>query len=83
MADAYQIKNFYPNPSNDIIQISSLGEEIKSTSIIDLTGNIILNENPLNKYKTELSITTLATGIYFLNVKSTSGIVKIFKLVKE
>jgi len=79
----YFLVNFYPNPSNDIIQISSLGEEIKSTSITDLTGNIILNENSLNKYKTELSISTLATGIYFLNVKSTSGIVKIFKLVKE
>ena len=79
----YFLVNFYPNPSKDIVQISSSGEAIKSVAINDLAGNVVLQENYLNKYESELSINLIAPGVYFLNIKSTSGIIKIFKLLKQ
>jgi hypothetical protein len=76
------IVNYFPNPSSEHIQVSSSGEPINSLIITDLAGNVLLIESELNKFNFELSITSLAQGVYLINIKSTKGFIKIFKLIK-
>ena len=78
----YFLVDFYPNPSSDFITITSSGEVIKPFTLIDLTGNKILSKDNLNVTRTEVALNEIASGIYYLNIKSHSGIIKIFKVMK-
>ena len=65
----------YPNPTKDIIYISSkTNVEIESLSIFDIKGNMIefLTKNGLaNNHEIDLS--HLKSGLYFLNIKTNKG----------
>jgi len=69
------IASMSPNPANDFVTISinSEFEEEIELQLIDMTGKIILHKAWLNDDYTSsinLDLTEIATGAYFLNVKS-------------
>jgi hypothetical protein len=77
----------YPNPSNEIVNLkvpnSVNGEEVK-IEIVDMLGNIVLQNNYGINYEHEakINITRMAKGIYILKAKH-SGEEFISKFVKE
>jgi hypothetical protein len=74
----------YPNPSSDILNIdlSSANEEVKSISIVDITGKLIqtidLHENTLLK----LNLSSFASGLYFIKISSATNTI-VRQVVKE
>ena len=62
--------SIYPNPSSDIITINTpSGVEIISINLYDVLGNVVLNQTSNN----QINISSLATGIYLLNINTTAG----------
>uniref|UniRef100_UPI00375259D5 T9SS type A sorting domain-containing protein n=1 Tax=Flavobacterium sp. TaxID=239 RepID=UPI00375259D5 len=72
--------NFYPNPVKDNLKISN-NSVIDSVEILSLLGQKMIAKN-VNALDTELNLSELAGGIYFVKVSSL-GLEKVFKIVKE
>lgn len=69
-----------PNPTNDIIQISST-ENIQSVKVYNLLGQQILN-NQTNVQSPQIDMTSLQNGVYLMEItiKDTR---EVFKIVKQ
>lgn len=67
----------YPNPANDFIFFHCNGfpEKISAVNIYELTGKLIYQEkfNDIPKDRIRMDIGHLKSGIYLLDVQSTSG----------
>jgi hypothetical protein len=79
--ESFAKNNFtvYPNPATDIINISNLnGLEITKSTITDINGRIV---KEINSSISAINISDLTSGLYFLNVTTTTsnGTVKIVK----
>ncbi len=61
----------YPNPTSDrfFIESNSLSDEIK---ILNLSGEILYRKT-LNAGKTEIDISSMPTGVYFIKTKEKTG----------
>lgn len=63
----------YPNPSNDFINIEfNGGIEVEDVEMLALDGSVVLRNR---KSDTQLDVSSLSPGMYFLNVYSSQGIV--------
>ena len=71
----------YPNPANNVFTIETGSTVDKTVEVIDLTGRLILSTNS-NDAKTEVNISTLAKGIYYVKIKSGVALETV-KMVKE
>lgn len=72
----------YPNPGNDIIQISSVSN-INSIKLFDSQGaEVKVFNNLSNCNKIGLNISDLSSGIYFLQ-SNMNGSISIQKIIKE
>ena len=78
----YFLASMVPNPASDNLSIIASGEYVNSVYIIDLSGKVMYFESSINLQKFNVNIFDLSQGAYFVNVKSYSGITKIFKLIK-
>jgi hypothetical protein len=56
-----------PNPSSDILHVTVEEFKNKAISLVDLKGNLILNQS-LNSVNTTIAVDSFAKGIYILNV---------------
>ena len=65
----------YPNPSSDILNIdlSSANEEVKSISIVDITGKLIQTIDVLENTNISLNVSSLASGLYQVMISSASN----------
>ena len=74
-----EIQNFeyYYNPSNDLLRLSS-DEIIKNIQIYNVLGQNIIEKN-INNYNHVLNLSNLSTSIYFVKAEGENG-VNIFKL---
>jgi hypothetical protein len=65
----------YPNPSSDILNInlSSVNEEVKSISIVDITGKLIQAIDVLENTYISLNVSSLASGLYHVKISSASN----------
>jgi hypothetical protein len=65
----------YPNPSSDILNIdlSSANEEVKSISIVDITGKLIQTIDVLENANISLNVSSLASGLYHVKISSASN----------
>ncbi|MCZ4319198.1 T9SS type A sorting domain-containing protein [Aequorivita viscosa] len=61
----------FPNPANDLIRIQS-ASVIKNIGIYDLQGRLI-DARTTNKQITELNISALKSGVYFLSIETEKG----------
>ena len=71
----------YPNPTNNIINISSQNLTINQIAIYDLLGRL-LEVKKTNETLTTINIQDLPNSIYFLEVKTAQGI-KTEKIIKQ
>lgn len=71
----------YPNPTNDIINISTPNENINQINVYDMLGSLLKSQKG-NSDKEQVSIQELPNAIYLLEVKTDKGN-KTVKIVKE
>jgi photosystem II stability/assembly factor-like uncharacterized protein len=72
--------NIYPNPSDDKIIVSSTSVDA-NFEILNASGSVVM-KGILQGEKSELSISDLSKGIYFVKISNKKGI-SVRKLVKE
>lgn len=71
--------SFYPNPSNNSIQLQAL-QNIDTVSIYNMLGQVVFSER-IDSMNSDLNISNLATGNYLMKV-SIDGFIGTYKLVK-
>ena len=60
--------SIYPNPAKDILTIEG---SYKSVDVCDILGNLVLSSEATK----DINISSLADGVYMLNIKTENGIV--------
>lgn len=71
----------YPNPSSGIVHINTLNNvDALSLSVYSLEGKLI-KKQVLNKQQNTIDISTLESGMYFINLKSDKA-TKTIKIIK-
>lgn len=76
---------FFPNPTNDILNISFDLQNETKIRIVDLTGKIVAEtktENSKGKTIQHINISALSKGIYFVNLQN-EGKIYSKKFIKE
>lgn len=81
--DLPEANNFkiYPNPAQDIVMIDGISNDITAIEVYNVNGAIVLQKD-INNNKSELDLSLLNQGIYFLSVLTKKERV-VRKLVKE
>lgn len=73
--------NLSPSPTHDHLKITSPQTNIHSTSILDITGKLLLKIE-VNAESFQLDVSSLAAGLYFLVLETPKG-TAVKKFVKE
>lgn len=76
----------YPNPTKDIATIDFkdyLEWENLKYILVDMNGKIIQKNKEITDYKTNIDISVLPIGIYFLNISTNEKQLKTFKIIKK
>lgn len=60
--------SLFPNPATGVIHLKGISSEPSSISLLDLTGRQIRSFNP---HSTQLDVSGIARGSYFLQIQST------------
>ncbi|HEX8269655.1 MAG TPA: T9SS type A sorting domain-containing protein [Flavobacterium sp.] len=63
----------YPNPADNVLQISSQNSAIKGISIVDLNGRTVNQQAFDLSTEVEMNVSGLSKGMYILNVDSDQG----------
>lgn len=74
--DDFFAKNFsvYPNPSTGILNLASKNNTaINTIQLTDLNGRVVRNIKANSVSETQINISDLTSGLYFLNVQTDSG----------
>lgn len=72
----------YPNPFNDVVNISSNNTIVKA-NVVDVLGKAVLSLKESSEGITSIDLSNLSNGMYFLILESDSNERKTVKLVKE
>ncbi|MCX6185925.1 MAG: T9SS type A sorting domain-containing protein, partial [Bacteroidetes bacterium] len=73
--------SIYPNPSNGLVTINS-NQDIANVNVFDITGKAVHNQEYTNKLnQTEIDLSALNNGIYFIAVQSSNGEISKSKIV--
>jgi hypothetical protein len=65
---------FYPNPANDRIVLTGLGNEQYTLQVIDIAGRVALNQTIIgNAAGVEVTLNNLQSGAYIVRVFNDSG----------
>src|SRR5690554_592908 len=70
----------YPNPVNDVLNITNENSLLESVELVTAAGRIVYTSK-INSSKHEINVSNLSSGVYFINVKSTNS-TKTFKVIK-
>ncbi|NDC30411.1 MAG: T9SS C-terminal target domain-containing protein [Bacteroidetes bacterium] len=71
----------YPNPSYGIVSINS-NQDIANINVYDISGRAVHNQQFTNKLnQTEIDLSALNNGIYFIAVQSSNGEISKSKIV--
>jgi hypothetical protein len=72
--DLSHLIDIYPNPTNGNFTVEfDNNNENYSIKIIDVTGQIIYTKNQIISTKTQLGLSHIAEGIYFVEIKTSKG----------
>ena len=74
------VLKLFPNPFNQHLQLQS-DKILKEVKLVNGLGQVVFTKS-LNSTNEQLDLPELASGIYFVNVKTESGVV-LKKLIKE
>ena len=64
----------YPNPANDVINVQCTMNNVKSVEVTDVYGKVI-NTLTVTDNPTQINVSGLASGIYFVRVTTEEGVV--------
>lgn len=64
----------YPNPSNNLINITSPEQNIESITVTDLNGRIVKSTELNNTAKAIIDLSDLSDGVYMLNISANNHI---------
>ncbi len=73
----------FPNPVKDQLSLTSNGVMLKSVQIYDLTGRIFEDIIVDNARESQINLTQLKTGLYFIRIKTTTNDIVIKQFLKE
>lgn len=71
------ISKIYPNPVSNTLKIKT-DNNVKKITVFNLLGKAVLKTNQKN-----IDVTTLNSGVYFLNIETKSGQIEAKKFVKK
>jgi len=74
--------NIYPNPANNYINIFA-EEHLSNIKIVDMLGNVVLEQSKINSNSIDLNIENLSNGIYSVVANSNNGKIYKTKFVKQ
>lgn len=60
----------YPNPTTDVLNVSSIGSDISSVQIFDLNGRQVIAKSFSNVSEAQINVNELSTGMYLINITS-------------
>lgn len=70
--------SLYPNPTNSMFTVEVPNDTVKTISVIDIMGKVIVNSNIAT-----VDVSNLASGIYIVKVETLSGKTGTQKLIKN
>jgi|LakMenEpi03Aug12_release.lakeMendotaPanAssembly.Ray.scaffolds.fasta_scaffold383744_2 hypothetical protein len=73
----------FPNPINDILNVSLSSNSIKSYGIYDFNGLLVISESNLNKDYLTLNLEPLRSGKYIIQLELENGKSKSIQFIKE
>jgi hypothetical protein len=74
--------NLYPNPANGFLHISQNNNlSIDTIQLYDITGKTIKSIFNLNNVQTSIDVSTLAKGVYFVEITAENHIKQTKKLI--
>lgn len=78
-----RIINVYPNPSKGVFEVA-IQTDVNYIFYLSITNSLgqIVQQKSMNNY-TSIDLTSMASGVYTLNVITDSGLREHFKIVKE
>ena len=79
---AHPSLSVYPNPAEKFIKFDNPEKDRVVWSLYSLHGSLI-KEGRFRTSNTEISLTGLATGIYYLQYKSNGEEPKVIKLIRK
>jgi bacillolysin len=71
----------YPNPATSLLNIKST-ENIIAVSVVDMLGKVVMQDAFVKKNNTQLNISELPAGFYFVKV-NTADAQKLIKVIKQ
>lgn len=74
ISDATATINIYPNPTSDAFTVETSNAIISSIKIINVAGQSVLESQP-KESKVQIAASNLASGMYFIQVQTDSGVV--------
>ena len=74
----------FPNPTSDFLtlKVEDYNNETLSFDLLDEQGKLVLNEQITNQ-ETQVAMSTLARGSYFINIVHTNKKIQTFKIIKN
>ena len=64
----------FPNPSQDFVQIRSSQHQLKSISILDISGRSLMKQSMQgNSLSTRMDLSTYSPGLYLLQIETSHG----------
>lgn len=67
--------SIFPNPVNDIFTVNSKNDAtIKSIIVTDINGRVVSEVSPSSVSQTQVNISELNSGVYFVKVQSEAGV---------
>ena len=76
--------SIFPNPTSDYLtlKVEDYNKEALSYNLLDEQGKLVLNEQITNQ-DTQVAMSTLARGAYFINVLQANEKIQTFKIIKN
>ena len=65
--------SIYPNPTSDVLNITTSSNDLSELTVKDITGKIVLKQNFNNKIT--INTENYSKGIYLIDVKNNLGTV--------
>jgi hypothetical protein len=74
----------FPNPTSDFLtlKVQDYNNEALSYNLLDEQGKLVLNEQITNQ-ETQIAMSTLARGSYFINIVQANKKIQTFKIIKN
>lgn len=64
----------FPNPTSGVLNIGTKGASMNQIQISDINGRTVKTINAANVSETQINISDLNSGVYFLKISSNSGV---------